>query len=107
MALDTSIETDGLLPTGAEGRWGKLAIAVSITVVFEIEPSGTTLSVEEWIEEMNRYDSLSQYAKKRQEESGEEKRKEPREGTLTEDEWIELMNKHDRLSQYVKRRRRL
>jgi hypothetical protein len=76
------------------------------------DPSGTTLPVEEWIEEMNRYDSLSQYAKKRQEESGEEKReepeekrKDPREGTLTENEWIELMNKYDRLSQYVKWRR--
>jgi hypothetical protein len=76
------------------------------------EPQGTTLSVEEWIEEMNRYDSLSRYAKKRQEERGEEKREEPeekqeepREGTLTEEEWIELMNKHDRLSQYAKQRR--
>ena len=32
------------------------------------EPSGTTLTVEEWIEEMNKHDRLSQYAKRRREE---------------------------------------
>ena len=36
------------------------------------EPSGRPLTEEEWIEEMNQYDRLSQYAKKRREESDEE-----------------------------------
>ena len=38
------------------------------------EPDGTTLTVEEWIELMNKYDRLSQYAKKRREKSDDEKR---------------------------------
>ncbi len=29
------------------------------------EPNGTTLSVEEWIEVLNKHDSFDQYAKKR------------------------------------------
>jgi hypothetical protein len=33
------------------------------------EPNGTTLTVEEWIEEMNTCDRLHQHAKKRQEKS--------------------------------------
>jgi hypothetical protein len=36
------------------------------------EPDGTTLTVEEWIELMNKHDRLSQYAKKRREESDDE-----------------------------------
>ena len=36
------------------------------------EPSGTTLTVEEWIELMNKHDSLTQYAKERQEKSDDE-----------------------------------
>ena len=69
------------------------------------EPSGTTLTLEEWFEELNKCDCLHQYAKKRKEESGEEKQKEPEEGTLTEEEWIEELNQYDRLSQYAKRRK--
>jgi len=38
----------------------------------EREPNGTTLTEEEWIEELNRYDRLHQYAKRRKEESPEE-----------------------------------
>jgi len=34
----------------------------------EREPNGTTLTVEEWIEEMNTCDRLHQYAKRRKEE---------------------------------------
>ena len=37
------------------------------------EPDGTTLTVEEWIELMNKHDPLEQYAKKRREKSGDEK----------------------------------
>ncbi len=37
------------------------------------EPNGTTLTVEEWIELMNKHDPLEQYAKKRREKSGDEK----------------------------------
>jgi hypothetical protein len=36
------------------------------------ELKGTTLSTEEWIEELNKCDRLHQYAKKRKRESGEE-----------------------------------
>jgi hypothetical protein len=36
------------------------------------EPDGATLPEEEWIELMNKHDRLSQYAKERQEKSGEE-----------------------------------
>lgn len=35
------------------------------------ESKGTTLTVEEWIELMNKHDPLEQYAKKRREKSGE------------------------------------
>ncbi|WP_251921644.1 hypothetical protein [Salinibacter ruber] len=35
------------------------------------EQDGTTLTVEEWIELMNKHDRLDQYAKKRREKSGE------------------------------------
>ncbi|MCS4182168.1 hypothetical protein [Salinibacter ruber] len=35
------------------------------------ESDGTTLTVEEWIELMNKYDRLDQYAKKRKEEQTE------------------------------------
>lgn len=35
------------------------------------ETSGRPLTEEEWIELMNKYDRLSQYAKKRQEKSDE------------------------------------
>ena len=38
----------------------------------EKEPNGTTLTVEEWIEEMNKYDRLHQYAKNRREETDDE-----------------------------------
>jgi len=38
----------------------------------EKEPNGTTLTVEEWIEEMNACDRLHQYAKKRREETDDE-----------------------------------
>jgi hypothetical protein len=38
----------------------------------EKEANGTTLTVEEWIEEMNTYDRLHQYAKKRREETDDE-----------------------------------
>jgi len=71
------------------------------------KPSGTTLTLEEWFEELNEYDRLHQYAKKRKrEESGEERRKEPEEGmTLSTEEWIETLNKHDSFDQYAKRRR--
>ena len=79
------------------------------------EPNGTTLTLEEWFEELNSCDRLHQYAKKRKreessgekgEESGEERRKEPEEGmTLSTEEWIETLNKHDSFDQYAKRRR--
>jgi hypothetical protein len=71
------------------------------------EPNGTTLTLEEWFEELNSCDRLHQYAKKRKwEESGKERRKEPREGTtLSTEEWIETLNKHDSFDQYAKRRR--
>jgi hypothetical protein len=36
------------------------------------EPNGTTLSTEEWIEELNKYDRLHQYAKRRKEETDDE-----------------------------------
>jgi hypothetical protein len=36
------------------------------------EPDGTTLTVEEWIELMNKHDRLEQYAKQRREETGDE-----------------------------------
>jgi hypothetical protein len=36
------------------------------------EPSGTTLTLEEWFEELNKYDRLHQYAKKRKEERDDE-----------------------------------
>jgi hypothetical protein len=36
------------------------------------EPDGTTLTVEEWIELMNKHDRLSQYVKERREESDDE-----------------------------------
>jgi hypothetical protein len=36
------------------------------------EPSGATLSIEEWIELMNKHDRLTQYAKERQEKSDDE-----------------------------------
>jgi hypothetical protein len=67
--------------------------------------SGTTLTLEEWFEELNKCDRLHQYAKKRRGKGDEEKRKEPKEGTLTEEEWIEELNQYDRLSQYAKRRK--
>jgi hypothetical protein len=39
------------------------------------KPNGTTLTLEEWFEELNSCDRLHKYAKKRkQEKSGEEKR---------------------------------
>jgi hypothetical protein len=69
------------------------------------EPSGTTLTLEEWFEELNKCDRLHQYAKKRRGKGDEEKQKEPEEGTLTEEEWIEELNQYDRLSQYAKRRK--
>ncbi len=40
------------------------------------EPSGATLSVEEWIELMNKHNSLEQYAKKRKRERREKRREE-------------------------------
>ncbi len=36
------------------------------------ETSGTTLTVEEWIELMNKHDRLDQYAKERREETDDE-----------------------------------
>ncbi len=36
------------------------------------KPDGITLTVEEWIELMNRHDPLEQYAKKRREKSDDE-----------------------------------
>lgn len=36
------------------------------------EPSGRPLTEEEWIEEVNCYDRLSQYAKKRREQRDDE-----------------------------------
>ncbi|MCS3829521.1 hypothetical protein GGP91_001598 [Salinibacter ruber] len=36
------------------------------------ERDGTTLTVEQWIELMNKHDPLEQYAKKRREKDGEE-----------------------------------
>jgi hypothetical protein len=36
------------------------------------EPKGATLSVEEWIEEMNKHDGFDQYAKRRKEETNDE-----------------------------------
>jgi hypothetical protein len=38
----------------------------------EKEPNGTTLTVKQWIEEMNTCDRLPQYAKRRKEGSGGE-----------------------------------
>ena len=88
------------------------------------EPNGTTLTLEEWFEELNSCDRLHQYAKKRkQEKSGEEKReengkerreessekkwKEPKESTtLSTEKWIETLNKHDDFDQYAKKRKR-
>jgi len=72
------------------------------------EPSGTTLTLEEWFEELNKCDRLHQYAKKRKrEESGEERREEPTEGTtLSTKEWVETLNKHDSFDQYAKKRRK-
>ena len=88
------------------------------------EPNGTTLTLEEWFEELNEYDRLHQYAKKRKqeksgeekreengkerrEESSEKKRKEPKEGTtLSTEKWIETLSKHDPLEQYAKKRKR-
>ena len=69
------------------------------------DQNGTTLTLEEWFEELNSCDRLHQYAKKRRGKGDEEKRKEPKEGTLTEEEWIEELNQHDCLSQYAKRRK--
>ncbi|MCS3854591.1 dihydrodipicolinate reductase [Salinibacter ruber] len=40
------------------------------------EPSGATLSVEEWIELVNKHDRLDQYAKKRKHERREERKRE-------------------------------
>jgi hypothetical protein len=40
------------------------------------KPDGTTLTVEEWIELMNKYDRLEQYAKKRKKERREKRREE-------------------------------
>jgi hypothetical protein len=37
------------------------------------KPNGTTLTVEEWTELVNRHDRLDQYAKKRREKSDDEK----------------------------------
>jgi hypothetical protein len=86
--------------------------------------SGTTLTLEEWFEELNKCDRLHQYAKKRKqeksgeekreengkerrEESSEKKRKEPKEGTtLSTEKWIETLNKHDDFDQYAKKRRK-
>jgi hypothetical protein len=50
------------------------------------EPNGTTLTVEEWIELMNKYDCLEQYAKKRQEERGEKRREERKEEQAENDD---------------------
>ena len=70
------------------------------------EQNGTTLTLEEWFEELNSCDRLHQYAKKRKREaSGEEEQKEPKAGTLTEEEWIEELSKHDSFDQYAKRRK--
>ncbi|MCS3822671.1 hypothetical protein [Salinibacter ruber] len=43
------------------------------------EPDGTTLTVEEWIELMNRHDSFDQHAKKRKKEQREKRREERKE----------------------------
>jgi hypothetical protein len=43
------------------------------------EPDGTTLTVEEWIELMNKHDRLDQYAKKRKKEQIEKRRQERKE----------------------------
>jgi hypothetical protein len=43
------------------------------------EPDGTTLTVEEWIELMNKHDPLEQYAKKRKKERREKRREERKE----------------------------
>jgi len=43
------------------------------------EPSGTTLSVEEWIELMNKHDPLEQYVKKRKKEKRKKRRQERKE----------------------------
>jgi hypothetical protein len=43
------------------------------------EPDGTTLTVEEWIELMNKHDSFDQYAKKRKKEKREKRRQERKE----------------------------
>ncbi|MCS3952023.1 hypothetical protein [Salinibacter ruber] len=43
------------------------------------ETSGATLSVEEWIELMNKHDPLEQYAKKRKKERREKRRQERKE----------------------------
>jgi len=43
------------------------------------EPSGATLSVEEWIELMNKHDPLEQYAKKRKKEKRKKGRQERKE----------------------------
>ncbi|MCS3662006.1 hypothetical protein [Salinibacter ruber] len=40
------------------------------------KPPGTTLSVEEWIEELNKHDSFDQYATKRKKERIEKRREE-------------------------------
>ena len=87
------------------------------------ELNTTTLSQEEWFEELNKCDPLEQYARKRQqqkssekeqeksgeekqEESSEERREEPQEGTtLSQEEWFEELSKHDSFDQYAKRRR--
>ena len=71
------------------------------------ELNTTTLSTEEWFEELNKCDRLHQYAKKqKQEESSEERREEPKEGTtLSQEEWFEELSKHDSFDQYAKRRR--
>ncbi|MCS3658581.1 hypothetical protein GGQ11_003387 [Salinibacter ruber] len=43
------------------------------------EPSGATLSVEEWIELMNKHDPLEQYVKKRKKEKRKKRRQERKE----------------------------
>ncbi len=40
------------------------------------EPDGNTLTVEEWIELMNKHDRLDQYEKKRKKEQREKRREE-------------------------------
>ncbi|MCS4031912.1 hypothetical protein GGQ02_000271 [Salinibacter ruber] len=39
------------------------------------KPDGTTLTVEQWIELMNKHDPLEQYAKKRREKSDDSEQK--------------------------------